>query len=76
MLEDQKIDMAGAVMGTVIAETKTFDDQLILLKTELNFENDGIDGSVLILPDSGSLKTLFEAPGNYLKYSLTEQNQV
>ncbi len=59
------IDMAGAVMGTVIAETKTVDDQLILLKTEINVENDGIDGSVLILPDSGSLKTLFEHLGTF-----------
>ncbi len=57
------IDMAGAVMGTVIAETNTADDQLILLKTELKVETDGIDGSVLILPDSGSLKTLFEYLG-------------
>jgi chemotaxis protein CheC len=54
------IDMAGAVLGTVIAETKTVDDHLILLKTELNLENGGIEGSVLILPDSGSLKTLFD----------------
>ncbi len=59
------IDMAGAVMGTVIAETKTVDDQLILLKTELNVEDNGIDGSVLILPDSGSLKTLFEHLGTF-----------
>ncbi len=59
------IDMAGAVMGTVIAETKTVDDQLILLKTELNVEQDGIDGSVLILPDSGSLQTLFKHLGTF-----------
>lgn len=59
------IDMAGAVLGTVIAETKTVDDQLILLKTELNVEEDGIEGSVLILPDSGSLKTLFEHLGAF-----------
>jgi chemotaxis protein CheC len=57
------IDMAGAVLGTVIAETKTVDDQIILLKTELALENEGIEGSVLILPDSGSLKTLFEHLG-------------
>jgi chemotaxis protein CheC len=57
------IDMAGAILGTVIAETKTVDDQLILLKTELTVEHDGIDGSVLILPDSGSLNTLFEHLG-------------
>ncbi len=57
------IDMAGAVLGTVIAETKTVDDQLILLKTCLNLESGGIEGSVLILPDSGSLLTLFRHLG-------------
>jgi chemotaxis protein CheC len=57
------IDMAGAILGTVIAETKTVDDQIILLKTELAIESEGIQGSVLILPDSGSLITLFEYLG-------------
>jgi len=59
------IDMAGAVMGTVIAETKTVDDELILLKTELSIELEDINGSVLILPDSGSLITLFEHLGTF-----------
>jgi len=57
------IDMAAAILGTVIAETKTVDDQLILLKAELSVENDGIEGSILILPDSGSLTALFEHLG-------------
>jgi len=57
------IDMAGAILGTVIAETLTVDDHIILLKTELKVKDDGIEGSVLILPDSGSLKTLFENLG-------------
>lgn len=57
------VDMAGAILGTVIAETTTVDDQLILLKTFLNVENNGIEGSVLILPDSGSLDTLFKQLG-------------
>ncbi len=57
------IDMAAAIMGTVIAETKTVDDQLILLNTSLNIESDGIEGSVLILPDSGSLMTLCKQLG-------------
>lgn len=57
------IDMAAAIMGTVIAETKTVDDQLILLNTSLNIESDGIKGGVLILPDSGSLVTLCEQLG-------------
>ncbi len=57
------IDMAAAVLGTVIAETKTVDDQLILLKTSLSVAHDDIQGSVLILPDSGSLSTLFKHLG-------------
>ena len=59
------IDMAGAVLGTIIAETKTVDDQIILLKTELNIESEGIEGSLLILPDSGSLVTLFDHLGTF-----------
>ncbi len=57
------IDMAGAVLGTVIAETKTVDDQLILLKTELYVEHEEIEGSIMILPDSGSLQKLVEGLG-------------
>ena len=59
------IDMAGAVLGTIIAETKTVDDQIILLKTELTIESEGIEGSLLILPDSGSLITLFDHLGTF-----------
>lgn len=57
------IDMAGAIMGTIIAETTTVDDMLILLNTEMSVKNKGIDGSVLILPDSGSLQTIFKLLG-------------
>ncbi|MEW5785274.1 MAG: chemotaxis protein CheC [Bacillota bacterium] len=57
------IDMAGAVLGTVIAETKIVEDNLILLKTTLQVEDEGIEGSVLILPDSGSLQTLLKNLG-------------
>ncbi len=52
-------------MGMVIAETKTVDEELILLKTELSIELEDINGSVLILPDSGSLTTLFEHLGAF-----------
>ncbi len=57
------IDMAGAVLGTVIAETKTVDDYIILLKTELEVATEDIKGSVLILPDSGALSSLFKHLG-------------
>ena len=57
------IDMAGAVLGTVIAESAAAEDYLILLKTMLNVEGEEIEGSVLILPDSGSLPMLFEKLG-------------
>ena len=57
------LDMAGAILGTIIGETKTVDDQIILLETELAIEAEGIEGSVLILPDSGSLVTLFDYLG-------------
>jgi chemotaxis protein CheC len=54
------IDMAGAVFGSVIAETATEEDYLILLKTMVEIEEEEIEGSVLILPDSGSLPMLFD----------------
>lgn len=57
------IDMAAAVLSTIIAETRTVDDQLVLLKTVLQVEDAEIEGSVLILPDSGSLSTFFETMG-------------
>lgn len=57
------IDMAGAILGTVIAETLMEEDYLILLKTMLEVEDEEIEGSVLILPDSGSLPTFFENLG-------------
>jgi len=57
------VDMAGAILGTVIAETKNVEDYLILLKTELEIAYDGIEGSILILPDSGSLGKFFTCLG-------------
>jgi len=53
------IDMAGAVLGSVLAETATQEDYLILLKTMLEIEEEEIEGSVLILPDRGFLPVLF-----------------
>jgi len=57
------IDMAGAVFGSVIAETATAENYLILLKTMVEIEEEEIEGSVLILPDSGSLPMLFDHLG-------------
>jgi len=57
------VDMAGAIVGTVIAETMITDDYLILLKTTIQTEKEDIEGSVLILPNQGALDRLFNLMG-------------
>ena len=57
------LDMAGAIIGTVIGETSQVDDHLILLKTVIRTEDDAIEGNVLILPDFGSFKKIFSLLG-------------
>lgn len=57
------LDMAGAIIGTVIGETSQVDDHLILLKTVIRTADDAIEGNVLILPDFGSLKKIFSLLG-------------
>ncbi len=57
------VDMAGAIVGTIIAETVTTDDYLILLKTTIQTEQEDIEGTVLILPNQGALDSLFNLMG-------------
>lgn len=57
------VDMAGAILATVLAEARMVDDYLLLLKTFLHTEATQIDGAVLILPDHGSLGKIFRLLG-------------
>ena len=57
------VDMSGAIVGTVIAETRLVDEYLILLKTTIHSEHHALEGNVLILPDEGSLNRIFKLLG-------------
>jgi chemotaxis protein CheC len=57
------IDMAGAILGTVIAETNILDDSLIILHTTIEVEGEDIEGSVLIWPYRASLDRLLQHLG-------------
>lgn len=57
------VDMGGAILATVIAETMLVDDYLILLLTDITTEGQDISGSIFILPDYGSLKRIFKLMG-------------
>ncbi len=57
------VDMAGAIISTVLAEARVIDDEVVLLKTTLNTSQTRIEGSVLILPDEGALEKIFRILG-------------
>jgi chemotaxis protein CheC len=48
-------DMAGAILGTVLAEANVTEDYILVLKTAIATENRDIEGSFLIIPDLGSI---------------------
>ncbi|MDW7651006.1 MAG: chemotaxis protein CheC [Bacillota bacterium] len=52
------IDMAGAVLGSVLAETNIAEDTILVLKTAFATETGKIEGSFLIIPDLDSLDTV------------------
>lgn len=57
------VDMAGAIISTVIAESRVIDDEVVLLKTRLNTADSQIEGNILILPDYGALDLIFSLLG-------------
>ncbi|MEW5919715.1 MAG: chemotaxis protein CheC [Bacillota bacterium] len=57
------VDMAGAIISTVLAEARVIDDEIVLLKTSLNTRQTRIEGSILILPDAGALEKIFRILG-------------
>lgn len=52
------VDMAGAIISTVLAESSVIDDNIVLLKTSLNTRQTEIEGSILIVPDFGSMEKI------------------
>jgi chemotaxis protein CheC len=57
------VDMAGAIISTVMAETHVIDDDVVLLQTTLKTMENQIGGNILILPDYGALEKIFAALG-------------
>lgn len=57
---DIAIDMAGAIITSAIIEAGMLDDEVVLLKTNLNTLESQIEGSIFILPDRGGLDTIFK----------------
>ena len=56
-------DMAGALLGSVIAEKMMLEDSFILIKTTMNIYNEDIEGSLLLLPETGSLGKIYRQMG-------------
>ena len=57
---DVAIDMAGAIIVSAIVEAGVLDDEVVILKTNLNTTKSQINGCVLILPDQGGLGKIFK----------------
>ena len=57
------IDMAGAIISTVMAETHMIDDEVVLLQTTLKTMDSQIGGNILILPDYGALEKILASLG-------------
>lgn len=57
------IDMAGAIITTVLAEAELIDEEVLLLTTTLFAEDTKIEGNILIIPDAGALSKIFSLMG-------------
>jgi chemotaxis protein CheC len=49
------VDMAGAILGTVLAETSVAEDYILVLKTAFITATGNIEGNFLIIPDQNTL---------------------
>ncbi|MBT9173538.1 MAG: CheY-P phosphatase CheC [Syntrophomonadaceae bacterium] len=49
------VDMAGAILGTVLAETNVAEDHILVLKTAFVTATGNIEGNFLIIPDQNTL---------------------
>lgn len=52
------VDMAGAILGTILAEANIAEDYILVLKTAFATAAGAIEGSFLIIPDMDSLDTV------------------
>lgn len=52
------VDMAGAIVSTVLAQSSVIEDNIVLLKTSLYTKQTEINGSILIVPEIGSMEKI------------------
>lgn len=57
------LDMAGALLGSVIAERMMPEDNFILIKNTMCIHDENIEGSLLLLPETGSLEKIYRQMG-------------
>ncbi|NLI69837.1 MAG: chemotaxis protein CheC [Firmicutes bacterium] len=57
------LDMGGAILGTILAETFMVEDYLILSVTSISTEKDDITGNVIVFPYQGSMERIFNIMG-------------
>jgi chemotaxis protein CheC len=54
------VDMAGAILGTVLAEANVAEDYILVLKTAFSTAAGNVEGSFLIIPDLDALDTVVQ----------------
>ena len=52
------VDMAGAIVSTVLAQSSVIEDDIVLLKTSLYTKQTEINGSILIVPEIDSMEKI------------------
>lgn len=57
------IDMAGAILDTVLAQVGMVGDQALLMETVFSEIEENVTGHFFLLPDAGSLELILEAIG-------------
>ncbi|GIM47823.1 hypothetical protein DNHGIG_33720 [Collibacillus ludicampi] len=57
------IDMAGAILSVGLIPMGEIGDLALVVETELLYENREIEGYLFMLPDPGTIETIFQALG-------------
>ena len=58
------LDMAGALLGSVIADKAMLEDSFILIKTTMHILSREVEGNLLLLPSAGSLHKILARLGD------------
>ncbi|MCX7779293.1 MAG: chemotaxis protein CheC [Negativicutes bacterium] len=57
------VDMAGAILSTILAQLGQLGDYALVIETAFTTETDGVSGHFFLIPDPGSLQTILTAIG-------------